>query len=61
MKAGRILGRIGISAALILMGMAIAMTLTFGFVREFNALLVLSVALLTVSHMVLLQVRKEEE
>ena len=61
MKTRRIFGRVGISASLILMGMALAMTLTFGFVREFNALFVISVALLTASHAVLYQVRKEEE
>lgn len=61
MKARIILGRAGISASLILMGMATAMILTFGFVREFNALFVISVALLGASHVALHQVKKEEE
>ena len=61
MKTRTIFGRAGISASLILMGMALAMTLTFGFAREFNVLFAISVALLGASHVVLYQVRKEEE
>ena len=61
MKYRIILGRAGISASLLLIGMALAMILTFGFAREFNVLFAISVALLGASHMVLHQVRKEEE
>ena len=61
MKTGKILGRFGISAALILMGMALAMTLTFGFVREFNLLFAIAAVNFVASHVLLLQVRKEEE
>lgn len=61
MKTRKILGRAGISASLLLIGMALAMILTFGFTREFNVLFVISVTLLGASHVVLYQVRKEEE
>ena len=61
MKFRKMFGRVGISASLILMGMALAMILTFGFAREFNILFIISVALLGASHVVLYQVRKEEE
>lgn len=61
MKFGKILSRVSISAALILMGMASAMTLTFGVVGEFNKLFAVSVALLIAGHVLLHKVKKEEE
>lgn len=58
MKTGKILGRIGMSASLFGIGASVSPISMFGFVREFNILLLVSMALLIVSHVVLLQVRR---
>ena len=61
MKTGKILGRLGFAFSTFGIGASVAPISMFGFVREFNMLLAVSVTLLILSHVVLLQVKHNEE